>query len=58
MTNVAHRDFTERKPLPAPNSDFYELYETLEPRRTRDGQAGPRVHGSQGRARHHEILGG
>src|SRR5713226_2725604 len=31
MTNVAHRDFTEGKPLPAPNSDFYELYETLDP---------------------------
>jgi hypothetical protein len=29
MTNVVHRDFTERKPLPAPNSDFYEVYETL-----------------------------
>src|SRR3977135_1211639 len=29
MTTVVHRDFTERKPLPAPNSDFYELYETL-----------------------------
>ena len=31
MTNVVHREFTERKPLPAPNSDFYELYETLDP---------------------------
>ena len=29
MTNVAHRDFTERKPLPAPNSDFYQLVEAL-----------------------------
>src|SRR5438034_88609 len=29
MTNVVHREFTERKPLPAPNSDFYEVYETL-----------------------------
>jgi hypothetical protein len=29
MTNVAHRDFTERKPLPTPNSDFYQLVEVL-----------------------------
>jgi glutaryl-CoA dehydrogenase len=29
MTNVAHRGFTERKPLPAPNSDFYQLVEVL-----------------------------
>ena len=26
MTNVVHRDFTERKPLPAPNSDFWHGY--------------------------------
>src|SRR5712672_1322210 len=31
MTNVVHRDFTERKPLPAPNSDFYQLVEALNP---------------------------
>src|ERR1700726_2497812 len=29
MTNVAHRDFSERKPLPAPNSDFYQLVEVV-----------------------------
>src|SRR6266852_2677438 len=29
MTNIVHRDFTERKPLPAPNSDFYQLVELL-----------------------------
>jgi alkylation response protein AidB-like acyl-CoA dehydrogenase len=29
MTNVVHRDFSERKPLPAPNSDFYHLVEML-----------------------------
>ncbi len=31
MTNVVHRDFTERKPLPAPNSDFYQLVDELNP---------------------------
>jgi hypothetical protein len=31
MTNVVHRDFTDRKPLPAPNSDFYQLVEELNP---------------------------
>src|SRR4051795_9577411 len=29
MTNVVHREFVERKPLPAPNSDFYQLVEVL-----------------------------
>src|SRR6266851_3286633 len=29
MTNVVHPDFTERKALPAPNSDFYQLVEVL-----------------------------
>ena len=29
MTNVVHRDFTDRKPLPAPDSDFYHLVEVL-----------------------------
>jgi hypothetical protein len=29
MTNVMHRDFTDRKPLPAPNCDFYQLVEGL-----------------------------
>ena len=31
MTNVVHRGFTEWKPLPAPNSDFYQLVEALNP---------------------------
>ena len=26
MTNAVHRDFTERNPLPAPNSDFWHLH--------------------------------
>ena len=29
MTNVVHRDFTDRKPLPAPDSDVYHLVEVL-----------------------------
>ena len=31
MTNVVHQDFTGQKPLPAPNSDFYQLVEKLNP---------------------------
>ena len=30
MTNEMHRNFTGRKPFPPPNSDFYEVYETLD----------------------------
>jgi hypothetical protein len=55
-TATATRGVKQSKPLPAPNSDFYEVYETLSAER--DGEAGARVHGVQGSARHHEVLGG
>ena len=46
-----------RKPLPAPNSDFYYLYETLAGGGTRDRQARTRIHGNQSRPCYHRLLG-
>ena len=54
---VATKPAKQPKPLPAPNSDFYELDRNLERRGTGDREAGARVHGDQGRADHHEVLG-
>ena len=52
------RPAKQPKPLPAPNSDFYEVYETLNAEELAIGEAGARFHGDQGRAGHHQILGG
>jgi hypothetical protein len=52
---TAGKDIKQPKPLPAPNSDFYEVYETLNPRGVRDPEAGARVHEGQGRARHNST---
>ena len=40
------------KPLPAPNSDFYELAETLSAEELAIVKQGPRIHGVQGCADH------
>ena len=47
---------TTPRPLPAPNSDFYDLYGTLKPEELAIVKRRARVHGGQGRARHHEVL--
>jgi hypothetical protein len=46
------------KPLPAPNSDFYEVYETLSAEELATVSRVRAFVEAQGRARDHEILGG
>ena len=43
--------------LPAPNSDFYELVETLAGGGVGGSETGARLHGDEGCAHHHEVLG-
>jgi len=54
---VAAKPAKQPKPLPPPNSDFYEIYETLSGEELATVKKGARLHGGQSRARHHEILG-
>ena len=46
------KDIKPPKPLPLPNSDFYQLAETLPPEELADPETGALVHGEQGRANH------
>ena len=53
----AKPEFKKPATLPPPNLDFYGLTETLPAEELRSSQAGARLHGDQGRADHHEVLG-
>ena len=55
---VAAKPVKPPKPLPAPNSDFYEVYETLSPGELATVKKVREFMESQSRTRYHEILGG